>query len=135
MKSIILKMATWYMLPLLFLFSIFILLRGHYEPGGGFIGGLVAASTAALYTLSHGVRRARSMLTIRPTTLILFGLAFAVLSGLIPVIAGKSFLTGMWLPFGVPVIGSVGTPLLFDVGVYLVVIGVTMNIVFSIAER
>jgi multicomponent Na+:H+ antiporter subunit B len=63
------------------------------------------------------------------------GLLVAVLSGLLPMLLGLPFLTGLWYPYEVPAIHKVGTPLLFDVGVYLVVIGVVLTIVFSLAEE
>jgi multicomponent Na+:H+ antiporter subunit B len=135
MTSLILSTATRYLLPLLLLFSIFLLLRGHNEPGGGFAGGLVAAAAFALYAIAHNVADARSALRIKPRTLIAVGLLVAVSSGLVSLLAGYPFMTGLWNNRALPVLGKVGTPLLFDIGVYLVVIGVTLLIIFSLAEE
>ena len=135
MTSLILSTATRYLLPLLLLFSIFLLLRGHNEPGGGFVGGLVAAAAFALYAIAHGVTEARQTLRLLPRTLVGLGLLVAVGSGLVSLLLGQPFMTGLWDTRTVPVLGKLGTPLLFDVGVYLVVIGITLLIIFTLAEE
>ncbi|MCI5141520.1 MAG: hypothetical protein D3909_07300 [Candidatus Electrothrix sp. ATG1] len=88
MHSMILSTATRYLLPLLLMFSIFLLLRGHNEPGGGFTGGLVAAAALVLYGLSLGLRSARQLLGIDPRMLIYGGLLTAVVSGLLGLLRG-----------------------------------------------
>jgi multicomponent Na+:H+ antiporter subunit B len=135
MTSLILSTATRYLLPLLLLFSIFLLLRGHNEPGGGFAGGLVAAAAFALYAIAHNVAQAKKALYVNPRTLIAAGLLVALSSGLISLLAGYPFMTGIWSSRILPVLGKVGTPLLFDIGVYLVVIGIALLIIFSLAEE
>lgn len=135
MKSYILTTATRYLLPLLVLFSLFLLQRGHNEPGGGFVGGLVAAAAFALYTIAHTVNEARTALRVDPRTLIGVGLLVAAGSGIIAMVAGQAFMTGLWTNIDVPGVGKLGTPLMFDIGVYLVVLGVTLLIVFSLAEE
>jgi multicomponent Na+:H+ antiporter subunit B len=135
MTSLILSTATRYLLPLLLLFSIFLLLRGHDEPGGGFVGGLVAAAALALHAIAYGVTMARRLLGIDPLALIGLGLLAAALSGLISAATGLPFMTGLWTRGALPVLGKVGTPLLFDLGVYLVVIGVVTTIVFALSEE
>lgn len=136
MKSIIFKTASDYLLPLLLLFSVFILLRGHYLPGGGFVGGLIAAIAFVLHAFSHGLENTRSLLRIHPGFLMPLGLTLALLSGLAPVIfSGEPFMTGLWYPNPAPVIGMIGSALFFDVGVYLVVVGVSLTIIFTISEN
>lgn len=135
MDSLVLRTATRYLLPLLLLFSVFVLLRGHNEPGGGFVGGLVAASAFALYALAFGVERARQLLSVSPRRLIGLGLLIAVLSGLVGVLVGDPFMTAQWQERPLPVVGKLGTPLLFDIGVYLTVIGVVLTIIFALAEE
>jgi multicomponent Na+:H+ antiporter subunit B len=132
--SVILATGARYMVPIILLFSIFILFRGHYEPGGGFIGGLAAATAFVLFAIAHGVERSQRLLAVEPRVLIGSGLLLSLCSGLLAFLIGTPFLTGLWLPFEVPPIGSLGTPLLFDVGVYLVVIGIVLQIVFVLAE-
>lgn len=134
MTSHILTTATRFLLPLLLLFSLFLLHRGHHEPGGGFVGGLVAAAAFSLYTIAFTVREARQVLRVSPRLLIVIGLSCAAGSGLVAVALGRPFMTGVWLPFEVPALGKLGTPLLFDIGVYLVVVGVVLMIVFALAE-
>lgn len=134
MISLILSTATRYMLPLLALFSIFLLLRGHNEPGGGFVGGLVAAAAFALYAFAYNVDEARRALRVNPRLLIGLGLLIAVSSGLASWFSGKPFMTGLWYSQSIPVFGKVGTPILFDIGVYLVVLGITLTIIFALAE-
>ena len=134
MRSLILRTATRYMLPLLLLFSVFLLLRGHNDPGGGFVGGLVGAAAFALYVLAFDVEAARRGLGIDPRTLIGLGLLTALASGMVGLVAGRPLLTGVWTQQAVPLLGEVGTPMLFDVGVYLVVVGATLTIIFALAE-
>lgn len=135
MKSFILSTATRYLLPLLLLFSLFLLMRGHQEPGGGFVGGLVAAAAFALYMIAYGLPETRRILRVQPSQLIGAGLLTAAGSGVVGLAAGSGFLTGLWLPFGAPVVGAVGTPLVFDIGVYLLVMGATLLIIFSLGEE
>lgn len=136
MNSLILSTATRFVMPLLILFSAFLLIRGHNEPGGGFAGGLVAAAALALFAFTFGTDRARQTLRIDPYSLIGWGLLVAVVSGFFGmVLQGQPFLSGVWLTQTIPVIGKVGTPLLFDVGVYMVVIGISLLIIFSLAEE
>ncbi|MCO5185193.1 MAG: Na+/H+ antiporter subunit B [Anaerolineae bacterium] len=135
MPSLILKTAARYLLPLLLLFSVFVLLRGHNEPGGGFTGGLVAASAFALYGIAYGVDRARQVIRISNRDLIGIGLLLAAISTLLPLFFRDAFMEGEWLAYPLPAIGKVGTPFLFDLGVYLVVVGVVLTIVFTLAEE
>ena len=134
-QSLILSTATRYLLPLLLLFSIFLLLRGHYEPGGGFVGGLVASAAFALNAIAFGVPRTREVLRLDPRTLIGAGLLVSTLSGFFAWIFGYPYLTAFWLKQPWPVLGKVGTPLLFDIGVYFVVLGVVLKIIFVLAEE
>jgi multicomponent Na+:H+ antiporter subunit B len=134
-NSLILVSTIKYIIPLMLIFSFFLLFRGHNEPGGGFTGGLVAASAYALYAIANGVNKASKVLRFKPLVLISVGLAIALISGLIPIIFNKTFLTGVWLNFTIPVIGKIGTPLLFDIGVYILVLGISTKIIFSMAEE
>jgi multicomponent Na+:H+ antiporter subunit B len=136
-NSLILRVATRFMLPLLLLFSVFLLLRGHNEPGGGFSGGLVAASAFVLYGFAFGVPEAKWSLRVDPRGLIGAGLLTALGSGCLALLTGRPWMTGLWGEWAVPSFGTlhVGTPLVFDVGVYLVVVGVTLSIIFPLAEE
>ncbi len=133
--SLILAAATQYLLPLLLFLSVDILLRGHNKPGGGFMGGIMGASALALYFMAHDARSVRRILRIHPRYFLAIGLLAAAVSGLLPLFFGKPFMTGIWWDRHLPVIGMVGTPLLFDVGVYNVVVGVIMTIFLTLMEN
>ena len=131
-RSLILRTATRILVPLMLLFSVFLLLRGHDAPGGGFVGGLVVAAAYSLHAIAYGPRETRRLLRADPRSLIGAGLLLALASALVGPFAGRPFFTGLW--------GSVGglalsTPFVFDVGVYVVVSGVTLTIVLGLAEE
>ncbi|QSS98041.1 Na+/H+ antiporter subunit B [Psychroflexus sp. ALD_RP9] len=135
MKTIILKTASNYLLPVLLLFSVFILLRGHYLPGGGFVGGLVAAIAFVLDAFANGLQNTKQVLKIHPGFFMPVGLAIAFLSAISPMLfADLPLMTGLWAHEAVPVLGKIGSALFFDTGVYLVVIGAALTIIFTISE-
>jgi multicomponent Na+:H+ antiporter subunit B len=134
MGTLILATAARYLLPLLLLFSIFVFARGHNEPGGGFVGGLVAAAAFALYSMAYTPSQARRLLSVDPRLLIGLGLLIALVSGLLSLAGGRPFMTGIWGHAYLPVIGAPGSPVLFDLGVYLAVIGSVLTIFFALAE-
>jgi multicomponent Na+:H+ antiporter subunit A len=131
LTSPIFRTAARLLMPLLLLFAVFLLWRGHNEPGGGFVGGLVAAAAVSLFSIAFGIERARRALLVKPLTLLGTGLLIAVGSGLPAVVRGQPFMTAQWMlePF------ALGTPALFDVGVFLVVTGVVLMMVFNLAEE
>lgn len=134
--SIVLRTASGILKPLILLFSVFLLFRGHNDPGGGFAGGLVAAAAFCLDAFARNVLDARRSLRLYPKLLIGVGLLVALGSGLPGLLLDSAFLGGQWYTLYLPVYGEVklGTPLLFDVGVYLAVIGVTLTIVMTLME-
>ena len=136
MTSSILQTATRFLMPLLLLFALFLLLRGHNEPGGGFVGGLVVAAAFVLYVDRLRRRRQPAGAAGRPVDAARrrparrAGERRARAS-----LLGRPFMTALWTTVGVgPVVGDVGTPLVFDVGVFLAVIGVVLTIVFTLAD-
>lgn len=135
--SLILSTATRALSPLILVFSIFIMLRGHHLPGGGFIGGMVAGGAFALFMLSEGVDLARRAVSVPPHLLVASGLFIAMASGLVGLWQTGAFLTGIWWDLHLPLLGEVhlGTPLFFDIGVYLLVAGMTVMILFTLAEE
>lgn len=134
MRTIILKTASAYLLPVLLLFSVFILLRGHYLPGGGFVGGLIASIAYVLHAFANGLSNTKNLFKFHPGFLMPLGLGLAFISGMAPLLFGLPFMTGLWHPEALPVLGAIGSALFFDIGVYLVVIGVTLTIIFTIAD-
>ncbi len=131
MSSLILRTATHILMPLMLMFGFFQLLRGHNAPGGGFVGGLIVAAAYALHSFAFGVHAARKALLTDPLRLAAFGLLLALTSGTLPMFLGQPFLKALWLS---PEFG-IGTPLSFDIGVFLVVIGVVLTMTFSLAEE
>ena len=131
MSSLILRTAARVLMPLLLVYGIFLLLRGHNAPGGGFAGGLVVAAAYSLSSFAFGTAAARRALIVDPARLIGVGLLLALGSGLAPVLVGKPFLSALWLA---PAMG-LGTPLTFDAGVFCVVIGVVLTMTFMLSEE
>ncbi len=139
MKSLILSTATRILMPLILLLSIFVFWRGHNEPGGGFIGGLLAATAFALVEKAEGLAAARRALRFRPQSIAAFGLGCALVSGVWGGLQYGYFLKGVW-PFltigpdgeksGLPF----GSIFLFDLGVYLVVLGTVCGILFALED-
>jgi len=125
------------MFPPLLVFSVYLLLRGHYYPGGGFVGGLFAGSAFSLYALAFNAASARRLLPCDTHTITAVGLAVALASGIPALFTGREFLSGTWwkVPVYPGVTVDVGSPLFFDIGVYLVVLGVLLTLVFSLAEE
>ena len=138
MNSIILNITSRYLGPVLVILSLVVLYRGHNLPGGGFIGGLLAASGFLLIVLAGGWKVAESGWWPNSIVLLVTGLAITALSGSLALLAGEPFLTGLWMPaWEFPVLGKVklGTPLLFDAGVYLTVLGFTLKCAQSLGKE
>jgi multisubunit Na+/H+ antiporter MnhB subunit len=134
-RSSILQTATRVLMPLLLLFAVFLLLRGHNAPGGGFVGGLVVSAAFILYATAYGVDASRRVLMIDPSTLLGVGLSVALGSALPSAFTGRPFMSALWGTVGWGGAGvSVGTPLVFDVGVFLAVIGVVLTIAFTLVD-
>ena len=139
MRSLILSTAARLLMPLILALSVFVFLRGHNEPGGGFIGGLLAATAFALLEKAEGLERARRALRVQPQALAAFGLGCALLSGVWGGLAYGDFLKGVWPFITVDADGSkhglpVGSIFLFDLGVFFVVLGSVCGILFALEE-
>lgn len=136
MVSLILSTAARLVQPLLLLFSLFILVRGHNAPGGGFAGGLVAAIAFVLIVIAENAESARRALRVNPRSLVAVGLLVAAASGMAGAVLEREFLDAVF--FDLPALAGgrleLSTVFLFDIGVYLVVIGVTLTIVFTLSE-
>ncbi len=136
MTSIILRTATRYMFPPLLVFSVYVLMRGHNYPGGGFVGGLFAGSAFVLHALAYDVASARRLLRLDPRDIATGGLAIALLSGLPGLLDGGAFMHGIWWDLHLPGFElHLGTPMIFDIGVYFAVFGVLLALVFALGEE
>jgi multicomponent Na+:H+ antiporter subunit B len=129
-NSLILRTLAPVITVLMIGFSVFVTLRGHNSPGGGFIGGLLAASGVALYALAFGVLAARRMLRLHPLAIAAIGLILAALSGVVSALYGVPYMTGLWFDIGI----DVSTVMSFDIGVYLVVVGAFSSILLTLEE-
>ncbi|PZM17123.1 Na(+)/H(+) antiporter subunit B [Rhizobium tubonense] len=135
MNTLIFRTVAPFLTALMLLFSIFVLLRGHNQPGGGFIGGLIAASALAIYGIACGVQAVRRAILFHPLAIAGFGLLAATLAGLLSVVFAVPFMTGLWVYphiFGVEV--PLSSVMLFDTGVYLVVAGAITSIALALEE-
>ncbi|MCL4182863.1 MAG: Na(+)/H(+) antiporter subunit B [Burkholderiaceae bacterium] len=121
MNSLILQLAGRIVLPVSLLFSLYLLWRGHNEPGGGFVGGLIGAAGFTVYGLPRGRARLLAALRWSPTGIAGSGLVLALLSGIPGLLSGTPFLTHQWQVWSDGF--AIGTALAFDVGVYLAVLG------------
>ncbi|MEM8655688.1 MAG: Na+/H+ antiporter subunit B [Pseudomonadota bacterium] len=138
MNSIILRVGTRYLCGILVLFSLYMLIRGHNEPGGGFIGGLIGSTGFVLFAIACGTADARAALKVLPQNIAMAGLGIALLAGIAAALFGDALFTGQWLFInetadskGIPL----STVLVFDIGVYLVVFGSILSIVFAMEEE
>lgn len=133
MQSIVLAATARLFFGIMLLASLWLLLRGHNEPGGGFVGGLVGAAAFATLALAMGVEAARRRLIVHPVILMSIGLIIALLSGVPGIVLDGSFLTHQWasLPLGITEL-KLGTTIAFDIGVYLVVVGGVLAFMFRL---
>lgn len=135
MKSLILAKAVELLLPLFVLVSVYVFFRGHYLPGGGFIAALLASTGFILHLIAFGADETQRKFRINGFGLMGAGLILAFTATLLPLLAGYQFLEAMWLPFKIPLLGTLGTPTLFDLGVYFLVVGIVLKISFQLFEK
>lgn len=139
MSTLILRTTAHLLIALLLLFSLFMLLRGHDLPGGGFIGALLATGAFTVYMLAFDPAE-----VLRITRgghyhrLIGTGLATATATAVLPMVAGRPLFTGLWIELQLSSKAEplhLGTPLLFDLGVYLTVLGATLTLLMGLEEN
>lgn len=137
MNSVILRAGARLQVVLLLVFSAYMMLRGHNAPGGGFIGGLIAATGFVVYAIASGTADARKALRFDPNNIAGAGLGIALIAGLMAVFWGDALFTGQWLFIGATETEKglpLSTVLIFDIGVYLVVLGSVLSITFALEE-
>lgn len=132
--SLLLEVTTRMLFPTMLVFSLYLLLAGHYGPGGGFSGGLVAGLAFVLRYIAGERRNLGTPVPIRPPVLVGLGLTIAVLTGLAPVLAGRPVLDSVVLQTDLPLFGhlELATSLFLDVGVYLLILGVVLDLLRSL---
>ena len=136
MNTVIFRTIAPAIVAIMLVFSVYICLRGHNEPGGGFIGGLIGASAIAILGMAGGPGAARRALRLDPLAIAGFGVFIAGLSGLLSLFTGSPFMTSIWLylELGQTTV-PLSTPLVFDIGVYLVVFGTISAIALSLESE
>jgi multicomponent Na+:H+ antiporter subunit B len=136
MNSVILQIAQRYVRLLLLSFAVYALLRGHNHPGGGFIGGLLAGLSIVMKGFAFSIEQIKNQMKFSTQGFMGTGLGLILLSSIPSMLSGKEFMTGRWLVIPLPVIGELklGTPLMFDVGVFFTVIGVILMFLFSLKK-
>lgn len=135
-NDLILKTTTILIAFIIFGFSLYLFFAGHNAPGGGFIGGLMTSAGVVLLFMAYGARAIHKVLPIDFRYFIPTGLIIALLTGMGSFIFGEAFLSQTDGFFHFPILGELhlATAVLFDLGVYLTVIGVTMTIITTIFQ-
>ncbi|KKB76441.1 monovalent cation/H+ antiporter subunit B [Devosia soli] len=133
MNTVIFRTAAPLIVATMLVFSLYICLRGHNEPGGGFIGGLIAAAAIAVFGMASGVPAVRRALKVDPLAIAGFGVVLAGASGLLSLFTGSPFMTSIWLylDLGETTL-PLSTPLIFDLGVYCAVFGTISSIALAL---
>ena len=136
LDSYIFKTIVRYSFFVINVFAIYLLLRGHNLPGGGFIGGLASAISFLLLSLAIGIEDLHRVMRVDPVRVAGAGLGLATATSALPLMVSQPFLEHFNFHFTVPLLGElhVGTPLVFDIGVFFVVVGVTCKIIFVLAK-
>jgi multicomponent Na+:H+ antiporter subunit A len=118
--------------------SLYLLFAGHNQPGGGFVGGLVAGAAVAVHYVAGGIDEVRSLSRLRPWTILGGGLALASVAALAPLIGGGAVLeSGLVIDADLPGLGQVkvSSTLVFDAGVYAVVVGLMFMVFEALGEE
>lgn len=136
MISPLLQSIARVVLPPALLMALYLLFRGHNAPGGGFIAGLLTAAAFVLQFVAGGRASVARVVPFRAERLIVMGLALALLTGVGAQALGAPFLTSTFGAVDLPVLGHLesSTAFCFDLGVYLVVTGVTVHVLLTIEE-
>ena len=135
MKTIILSTILKALTPLFIGFALYMFFRGHDKPGGGFIAGLIASIPLMIHSMVFGYRETMRIYKMQPMLLAGIGLLLAMVSGLFSMFKGYPYLTASWAETEFPLIGKLGTPIFFDLGVLFVVVGVVLKITFLLTEE
>ncbi len=132
----ILAMISQSLLPLALLVSFYIFLRGHNMPGGGFIAGLITSVALIQQYIAHGVDWIKPRLKVNYQSLIAWGVLIAAFTGIGSWFFGRPFMTTWFDYFDIPVIGEIelASALIFDLGVYLTVVGATLLILANLGK-
>gem|GEM_PF-34091 len=129
-RSLILDVSVRVLYPSIIVLSLYFLFAGHNQPGGGFVGGLAAASAVSLRYVAGGVAAVRRSFRLQPSAILGLGLALSVGTAIFPMLLGGTILEHGTLKVHPPVLGEIKatSALPFDIGVYLLVVGLALMI-------
>lgn len=135
-NDVIMQFTAKIVFFMIFFYAVHIFFAGHYTPGGGFVGGLITASAIVLLIIAFDLKTVQTILPINYIYMVATGLILALGTASFSMFTGKPFFTHFFNYFNLPILGktSLHTAALFDLGVYLVVVGVTMTIIQTIGE-
>ncbi len=124
-RSLVLDVSTRAVTYSAVMLSVYLLAAGHNQPGGGFIGGLVGGAAIAIAYVGGGIDQVRAFTRLRPWTILGGGLVLAVAAAIAPLVVGGAVLEQDFATLSAPLLGKVKvtSALIFDSGVYAVVIG------------
>ncbi|MBF4501818.1 MULTISPECIES: Na(+)/H(+) antiporter subunit B [Savagea] len=133
-NDVILQTTTKVVFFIIFIFSIHIFFAGHYTPGGGFVGGLLTTGALILLLLAFDLKTVQKALPFDFMKVVAVGLLLAILTASWPLFVDLPFFTHAFDDFNLPLFGetSLHTAMLFDLGVYLVVVGAAMTMIQTI---
>ncbi|CAN2254935.1 MULTISPECIES: Na(+)/H(+) antiporter subunit B [Bacillus] len=136
-NDLILQTVTKLVSFIILLFSFYLFFSGHNAPGGGFVGGLITSASIVLLLLAYDLKTVRAILPVNFIYVAGAGLLLAVLTGAGSFVFGAPFLSHTFGHFHLPIFGDteLATATIFDLGVYLVVVGITMTIIQTIGEE
>jgi multisubunit Na+/H+ antiporter MnhB subunit len=136
-RSLILDVIVRLVFHSALMLGLFLLFTGHNRPGGGFVGGLVVGCAISLRYVAGGIDEVADTLPVRPWTLLGSGLVLAVTTTLVPLFAGRSLMEHFKFDLHLGFLGEahVNTALFFDIGVALVVVGMTLMLLVAFGER
>lgn len=137
-SSPVLRNSMRLILPLMLLYALYAVLKGHNEPGGGFIGGMIMATAICTYRMSHGFAAQLRLMPVHPRVFICLGLGLALGTSTVPLLLGEPFLRSAVGVFHLPFSGHAfhyASAMAFDLGVMLVVVGVGVGMISQLSEE
>ena len=139
MKTLILRVALRILVPLSLVFAVFVFFKGHQTPGGGFVGGLVAAVAMIVFQMGEGRDKLEAVLPFPERLFIAIGLTLALGTGIFALAGGLPFLTSNFgyipLPGGAGATFEWATVMFFDAGVFMVVAGVVVGMINALTKE
>lgn len=135
MRTTILQVTIKVLIPIFFLYSLYLLFRGHDNPGGGFIAALVISIGLIFHMIAFGVSETQRIYKIDAIKLASIGLLLSFMAATVPMLIGDGFFHAFWTNVKIVGIGTISSVLVFDIGVYFAVIGAILKIAFDVFKE